>query len=185
MGKHSMREIEVKARLIEPIECFIKKLNENNIELGGELEQHDVVYGQPGAKDNVLGANWLRIRTENTHTVYFTLKKSVVGHLDSIEYEVIVNDAKELQNIIIELGYELYSDLTKVRRKAKVGELEICVDSVSGLGDFVEVEKLCSDDVDNTEIVAELWSFLSNLGIDKKHEVFQGYDVLERQQREL
>ena len=113
-----MREIEVKARLIEPIEGFIKKLNENNIELGGELEQHDVVYGQPGAKDNVLGANWLRIRTENTHTVYFTLKKSVVGHLDSIEHEVIVNDAKELQNIITELGYELYSDLTKVRRKA-------------------------------------------------------------------
>lgn len=180
-----MREIEIKAKLHEPINEFIEKLEKKSILLGEKLLQHDVVYAQPGAEDNVLGSNWLRIRTENERTIYFTLKKSVVGHLDSIEYEVIVDSAQELQSIITELGYELYSDLTKVRRKAKVGELEICVDQVDGLGNFVEVEKLCSDDVDNKVVVAELWEFLDSFGVKRDNEVHEGYDVLERQKRGL
>lgn len=180
-----MREIEIKAKLNEPIPNFIAKLKDNGIQLGEELLQHDVVYGLPGAVDNVLGANWLRIRTENDTTIYFTLKKSVVGHLDSIEHEVVVDSAEELENIIKELGYELYSDLIKTRQKVKVGELEICVDDVEGLGTYVEVEKLCADDADNSEVVEELWTFLSNLGISKNDEVHEGYDVLERKRRGL
>jgi adenylate cyclase class 2 len=178
-----MREIEIKAKLLGTIEDFTEKLKTMDIVLGSRLVQHDVVYGQPGAADNVLGANWLRIRTENDTKIYFTLKKSVVGHLDSIEHEVIVDNADELESIIKELGYELHSDLTKVRRKAKVAELEICVDDVEGLGRFVEVEKLCLPDADNKEVVDELWDFLSSLGVSKNEEVHEGYDVLERQKR--
>ncbi len=89
----------------------------------------------------------------------------------------------ELKNIITELGYELYSDLTKTRRKAKVGELEICVDSVEGLGNFVEVEKLCAADAENNQVVSELWNFLSKLGVSMADGVHEGYDVLERQKR--
>ena len=110
-----MREIEVKAR-IRDLDKLEKVLVEKGITLGEKLTQHDVVYEEPGNKDNEAGANWLRIRTENHKTVYFTLKRSVVGHLDSIEHETIVDDAKELEEIIKLLGYELYSDITKIRR---------------------------------------------------------------------
>lgn len=179
-----MREIEVKAR-IKNLKKLEKVLVEQGIVLSEKLTQHDVVYGEPGNKDNEAGANWLRIRTENDSKVYFTLKRSVVGHLDSIEHETIVDDAKELEEIIKLLGYELYSDITKIRRKVKVGDIEICVDSVPSLGDFIEAELIMSHDSNHDDVVRELWDLLESLGIDRSDEVHEGYDVLERRQRGL
>jgi adenylate cyclase class 2 len=117
--------------------------------------------------------------------VYFTLKRSVVGHLDSIEHETIVQDAKELEAIIKLMGYELYSDLTKIRQKAKHGEFEICLDEVPNLGTFIEVEKIMHHDADHDMVVDELWDFLQKLGVSKYDEQHEGYDVLERRQRGL
>lgn len=179
-----MREIEVKVQ-VKDIKKLEKILVEKGITLGDKLTQHDVVYGEPGNKDNESGANWLRIRTENNKKVYFTLKRSVVGHLDSIEHETIVDDAKELEEIIKLLGYELYSDITKIRRKAKIGEIEICIDSVPSLGDFIEAELMMDHQSNHDIVVAELWKLLESFGLDRADEVHEGYDVLERKQRGL
>lgn len=179
-----MREIEIKAR-IKNLEQLEKTLIDHGIVLTEILEQHDVVYGEPDKNDNEFGANWLRIRTENKTKIYFTLKRSVVGHLDSIEHETIVDDARELEEIIKLLGYKLYSDLTKARRKAKYGDIEICVDKVPGLGDFIEAEKLMQHDSDHDKVIAELWQLFYELGIKKSEEVHEGYDVLERKSRGL
>lgn len=179
-----MREIEVKAR-IKDLSKLEKVLDEQGIVLGEKLTQHDVVYGEPGNKDNETGANWLRIRIENDRVVYFTLKRSVVGHLDSIEHETIVDDAKELEEIIKLLGFELYSDITKIRRKVKVGDIEICVDSVPRLGDFIEAELMMGHQSDHDKVVTELWKLLESFGLDRADEVHEGYDVLERKQRGL
>lgn len=176
-----MREIEVKAKVLD-MSALLTVLADKNVVLGHELVQNDVVYGQPNKKDNQLGAIWLRIRTENNKTVYFTLKTSVIGGLDSIEHETVVQDANELENIIKTMGYELYSDITKVRRKAHVGEIEICLDSVPGLGDFIEAEMLAQDDADHNQAVGQLWDVLNTFGISKDNEVHEGYDVLERKQ---
>ena len=178
-----MREIEIKARLHNS-DRLEQSLKQAGIKLSEPIKQHDVVFGQPGAKDNALGANWLRIRTENDKKVYFTLKKSVVGHLDSIEHETAVEDAVELQEIILQLGYEPYSDLTKVRRKAKHGQLEICVDEIPKLGTFIEVEKMMGQDAVHDTVIEELWRFLTSLGVSKVDEVHEGYDVMERKQRQ-
>ena len=148
-----MREVEIKVRLTS-VKSFISKLDEKGIKLGEPKKQHDVVFGEPGAVENHLKANWLRIRTENDSVVYFTLKKSVEGHLDSIEHEVTVNESAELKNIILCLGYEPYSDLTKVRRKVKINDIEICLDEVPGLGNFVEAEKLVKEN--NFKILKKL-----------------------------
>ena len=179
-----MREIEIKARVRDE-SALRHALEQAGVKLGKKLKQHDVVFGEPGAEDNEFGANWLRIRTENDKKVYFTLKRSVVGHLDSIEHETIVQDAKELEAIIKLMGYELYSDLTKIRQKAKHGEFEICLDKVPSLGTFIEVEKIMHHDADHETVVDELWDFLQKLGVSKNDEQHEGYDVLERRQRGL
>ncbi len=179
-----MREIEIKAR-VKDVFDLEKRLIEKGVELGGQLKQHDVVFGEPGKLDNEFGANWLRIRTENDRKVYFTLKRSVVGHLDSIEHETVVDSAIELEEIIKLIGYELYSDLTKIRRKAKFGDIEVCVDSVPGLGDFIEAEKLVDNDSDHDKVVAELWDLFESIGVIRTDEVHEGYDVLERKKRGL
>jgi adenylate cyclase class 2 len=179
-----MREIEIKARVIDA-KAFEEKLLEAGIKLSEPTKQHDRVYGEPNIGDNHPGANWLRIRTENDATHIFTLKSSVKGHLDSIEHETRIEDPMELENIILALHFVPYSDLTKIRRKAKVGDIEICFDTVPGLGTFVEAEKMMGHDADHDTVVAELWDLLRGLDISEDQEVHEGYDVLERRTRGL
>ena len=174
-----MREIEIKAR-IEDLGSIVLALQQQGAELSEKVTQHDVVWGIPGAPSG-SSSPWLRLRTEtkeaSTHHI-FTLKRSVTGQLDSIEHETEVNDPVELASIVRELGFSLYSDIIKTRQKAKLGEIEICLDHVEGLGDFVEAEKLTEDDTDYEEVVIELWKLFGELGISKKDEVSEGYDVL-------
>ena len=150
--------------------------------LSEPVTQHDVVWGASGVaggSDNT--SPWLRIRTETkgkTTRHLFTLKRSVTSQLDSIEHETEVADRAEMEKIIHELGFVLYSDLTKTRQKAHVNDIEICLDVVDGLGSFIEAEKLAEDDVDHVLIIDELWALFESLGIDRKSEVTDGYDVL-------
>ena len=177
-----MREIEIKARVSDTKQT-LTTLQALGIHLGKPVTQHDVVYGQKTSSgaEFMSGGNWLRIRTENETKVIFTFKRSVTGELDSIEHEVTVDNAKELEAIIRNLGYSLYSDLTKIRRKAKAGDIELCYDEVPGLGSFIELEKLCPDDVDLDKVVQELWDMAKQLGVSKTDKETSGYDVLMRQ----
>lgn len=176
-----MREIEVKAEVAN-ISDIIRKLENDRQSVSDPITQRDQVFGLPGeAGDSDNHAPWLRIRTEtkNDSIKYlFTLKKSITNQLDSIEHETEVNDAVELEQIILYSGFEPYSDLTKTRRKAKIGDIEICIDQVDKLGDFVEAEKLTDDDADYEAVVAELWSLLEGYGVSRTSQVTDGYDVM-------
>lgn len=176
-----MREIEVKVR-VESLDDVMRKLSGAGIEVGPANEQHDVVYCLPEmlGKENAPDANWLRIRTQNNTTVYFTLKRSAVegSDLDSIEHETIVHDGEELATMLRYMGYVVYSDLIKIRRTAHVGDIELCLDEVPPLGVFLELEKLCAEDVDPTKVEAELLELVERLGITYKERMSKGYDVL-------
>jgi adenylate cyclase class 2 len=174
-----VREIEIKARVKDKNKT-LATLEKLGIRLGVPKKQHDVVYSRPGAKDNDPGENWLRVRTENDKKIIFTLKRSVTNELDSIEHEVVVDSGAELTAIIGWLGYELFSDLTKVRQKAKFGDIEICLDEVPDLGIFIEAEKLCPDNADYQTVAKELWGLFARLNISKSQEETSGYDVLIR-----
>ena len=176
-----MREIEVKAR-VNSLENIVAALEQRGVEVSAPVTQHDRVFGLPG----VAGASensepWLRIRTETKggdSKSYFTLKKSVTNQLDSIEHETVVQDEAETQHIILQLGFVPYSDLTKARRKAHVGDIELCLDVVEPLGAFVEAEKLTEDNANYEETVGELWDLIESLGVSRSDTVTDGYDVL-------
>ena len=179
-----MREIEIKVSVRDKT-SLRSKLDELSIKLGKPKKQHDVVYGIKQDREFERQASWLRIRTENDKTIYFTLKKNVTSELDSIEHEIIVDDAETLEKIIITLGFELYSDLTKTRQEVAYGDIEICYDEVPELGTFIEVEKLCDEDVNIDDTHAELWKLLDQLGLSRDDQVNSGYDVLLRQKQGL
>ncbi len=80
------------------------------------------------------------------------------------------------------MGYVVFSDLTKVRRTGHVNaSIEICLDEVLPLGYFVELEKLCEDDVDGKAVEVELYAMLDELGIQYKQRITHGYDELMNQ----
>jgi adenylate cyclase class 2 len=176
-----MREIEIKAT-IHSVQSIIDILNQQNVPVSSPVTQRDRVYGQVGV-DGVAEntAPWLRIRTETKNGAtkhIFTLKKSITNQMDSIEHETVVEDEHELENIIMQLDFELYSDLTKTRQKAAVGDIEICLDVVENLGIFIEAEKLTADEVEYEVVIAELWTVLQSFGVQRDDEVTDGYDVL-------
>lgn len=179
-----MREIEIKARLANKAEV-LAKLKSMGVALGEPIKQHDIVYGMPGMVGGEMEAIWLRVRTENDTRMIFTLKKPMVGQLDSLEHELEIGDADEMKAIMTLLGYELFSDVTKRRQKAKHGDIEICVDEVDGLGAFIEAELLMGEDADHDEIEKTLWQLFNDLDIQKTDQVFEGYDVMERKLRGL
>lgn len=179
-----MREIEVKVRL-DDAKAIAAKLAQMGASLSPKTKQHDVVYCLPGSKTAMLGVNWLRLQTENDSKTTFTLKRSVTRELDSIEHETIVGNEQEMTKILKYMGYEVYSDLTKIRRKTKLGDIEICLDEVPGLGTFMEAEKLCAEDSNYQTVADELWELCNKLGVTKQDEVTSGYDVLMRQSQGL
>ena len=176
-----MREIEIKARVAN-LDEIVKKLEVSGYAVSAPVKQRDQVFGLPnvdGGENN--HAPWLRIRTEvkGENEIYlFTLKKSVTSQLDSIEHETEITDPNELEQIILHSGFEPYSDITKTRRKAKIGAIELCLDVVDKLGDFIEAEKLTSDDADYRAVMVELWQLFDAYGIARSDEVTDGYDVM-------
>jgi adenylate cyclase class 2 len=172
-----VREIEIKAR-VRDIKALEAKLAELGVKLGQPKKHHDVVYCRPGQQDYEKGSIWLRIRTENGKKVIWTLKADTGTKLDSIEHEVEVSNGVELEKMLRLMGNDVYSDLTKTRRKAAVGDIEICVDEVDGLGTYIEVEKLTTPNADGDAIKVELWALLTKLGISANDQEEFGYDVL-------
>lgn len=180
-GGISVREIEIKVKLANLDEAK-QKLGAAGITISQPKKQHDVVYCLPENLQSEGGdtsVNWLRVRTENDSTVYFTLKRSVSGSLDSIEHETTVEKSDELEKILDYMGYVQFSDLTKIRQTGHYGEsIEVCVDEVSPLGGFIELEKLCPDDADGPAVEKELFAALDALGIEYTERMTKGYDEL-------
>lgn len=183
-----MREIEIKARVGDR-NVLLDALKQQNITLSEPVTQRDQVFGLAdvdGGDHN--SAPWLRVRTETKNdaiTHYFTLKKSVTNQMDSIEHETVVQDGNEMLAMMPHLGFAPYSDLTKTRAKAKLGEIEICVDHIDELGDFIEAEKLTAEDANYDEVAEELWVLLESFGVTRTDHVTDGYDVMMRKAKGL
>lgn len=179
-----MREIEIKAN-VRDANQILTTLEQKGIVLGTAKKQHDVVFCTPGQKAYEPNSLWFRIRTENDTKIIFTVKGDTGRKLDSIEHEVEVSDATELEAILRLMGKELYSDITKTRRKAQWGKIELCFDVVEGLGTYLEGEILSDEQGDMQALVDELWKAFGELGISREDQEIEGYDVVHRRSQGL
>lgn len=169
-----MKEIEIKLR-VENTEKVIEQLEGKGYVFDLPIKQEDDIF-IPLTEPTVpvtLGTNVLRIRRQGEKTL-FTLKQG--QELAKIERELEISDPKVLEDIILMLGFKKIVQINKTRRKCKMGDIEICVDDVKGLGGFVEVEKITAED---PEIVQrELLDFIARLGVDISCRETVGYDIL-------
>jgi len=171
-----MKEIEVKARISNKPQ-LLEKLAALGCELSAPITQRDQIFVPHGVTvPTPPGVNVLRIRQQDGATI-FTLKQAISNQLDCLERELGIDDPAAMADIFKLLGFEESSRVNKTRQKGLYNGLEICVDSVEGLGDFIEVEKL-SEDADSAAVQAELFAFLKTLGVQESDRVYDGYDVL-------
>lgn len=176
------KEIEVKAMVEDPI-GLMRTLSAKGCDFSAPILQEDAVFVHasdpfPGGP----GINFLRIR-KNAGRVIFTLKQSRSNGLDKIEHEVTVDDADELEKMIVMMGYRRVSFIKKERQKATYQDYEICIDKVDKLGSFVEMEKI-AEDVDSGKVQDEMFAFLVGCGVRPEDRVLYGYDVLMHQREE-
>lgn len=178
-----MKEVEVKAK-VENLEELEKRLVDLGCEFSDSLLEEDMIF------TNLKGdyaefrtdVNFIRIRKRGDK-ITLTLKRPLTNEQDCIEKESEINNPKEVADMLELMDHKKALELKKRRKKTKYKGLEICLDSIEELGDFVEVEKLTNDE-DSEKIQKELFDFLKSLGIDEKERVIRGYDTMVYLKRE-
>jgi adenylate cyclase, class 2 len=170
-----MKEIEVKVR-VDDFSDVTTKLEKLGCKFSESRIQNDRIFLHESIPFNEIrsGVNVLRIRKSNGK-VKLTLKQPQANNLDRIEREVIVSDAKQIEDILDLMGYKEVVKVNKKRRSCKYNDYEVCLDEVDELGKFIEVERMSEGD--GEKIQEELMAFLEGLGIDRNDREFQAYDI--------
>ena len=175
-----MYEVEVKAHLRDR-SAVMKKLESFGCSFGPELHQIDDIFTpNVGVFPPPRGAPVLRIRKENDKYI-FTLKVNQSSRQDCIEHELEISDKDEMEKIIEILGFKYDVQVDKKRIKTKFKDMEIVLDSVKELGEFIEAEKMTteSDPEVRKKIQEELYAFLETLGVSPEDHVIDGkYDIM-------
>ena len=176
-----MREIEIKLR-VNNLDVIEAQFKEKGWVFSEPVFQHDVVYSSVAnteAYDKIEKEGYIAIRIRyQDNKATLTLKKQLSNEMDNLEYESIVENPKDVHEMLLILGWKPEVEVKKARKKAKMGEYEICLDRVENLGDYLEIEKLTEDNADPVKVVAGLYGILEPFGLSKKDEESMGYDTL-------
>jgi len=173
-------EIQVKVESIKPLLEFLRKHGK----FKSKLHQTDN-YFTP-AHHNFLDvrpvSEWLRLRdTEGNYSInyknwYFD-KDGRSYHCD--EFETKVDNLAPMKKIFKVLNFKPIVKVDKLRETWTYKTYEIAIDSVKGLGNFVEIEYIGKGEkVDPKKTTTEMIDFLKNLGCGKIKRNYLGYPFL-------
>lgn len=109
--------------------------------------QVDEVYllGIDSFKDFTQGMPIIRLRTENGIT-QLTYKRSINDAGDMIEHELTIGSAVTMKRILAEINYRPVVIVDKMRQEVSAEGITRALDSVKGLGNFLEIEVIVSDE---------------------------------------
>ncbi len=131
-------EIEIKARVTnhKEIKKRLKILGAKSL---GSLRQLDTYY--------ILNESWrqkigprLRVRQDLTHNKYRWEYHEPYGENQAKENEVAIDDPKMADYILKKMGCKPDVVIDKTREKYRLKDINIDLDKVKGLGNFIEVE---------------------------------------------
>lgn len=146
-------EVEAKFRMKEGVENKIKEI----ASLVEEKEEFDLYLNHP-CRDFAKTDEALRIRIEKKVKVTYKGPKVDKETKSREEVNLEVNSFESALKLFEFLGFEKFRAVRKRRRIYRLEGAIICVDSVEGLGDFIEIE------VEG--------------GLEKKEEIFRIADML-------
>jgi adenylate cyclase class 2 len=175
-----MYEVEVKMHLKDRGKV-VQKLKDLGCVFGEVLHQIDYIFIPEGVPfPPPLDVPVLRVRKQN-EKYFFTMKISMSNRQDCIERELEISDGEKMLEILNFLKYKQVPVVDKKRIKTKVGEIEVVLDEVEGLGEFLEAEKIVHihDGKEREKIQEELLFFLETLGVKKEDQIVNGkYDIM-------
>ena len=175
-----MYEVEVKANLKDR-KSVIKKLESLGCRFSKELHQVDHIFAPEGNPFPLpFEIPILRVRKSN-NKYFFTLKISQSSRQDCIEREMEIVEGEKMIEILKLIKYKEFAVVDKKRIKTNFKDMEIVLDDVKDLGEFIEAEKIVTHEHHEyrKKIQEELFEFLETLGVTKENRVIDGkYDIM-------
>jgi len=175
-----MYEVEVKSRL-KNREVVIQKLKNFGCKFSEELHQIDHIFIPEGISfPPPIGVPVLRVRKQGD-VYFFTLKISQGNRTDSLEREIEIKDGEKMIEILKLLKWKETIVVDKKRIKTNFKDIEIVLDDVKDLGEFIEAEKIVTNknQDERKKIQEELYNYLETLGVRKEDHVVDGkYDIM-------
>lgn len=175
-----MYEVEVKAYLRNREEVK-KKIESLGCVFGPELHQVDNIFIPEGLSfPPPIGTPVLRVRNQDGKYI-FTLKISQGNRTDSIERELEISDGEKMIDILKLIKWQENILVDKKRIKTNYKDMEIVLDDVKNLGEFIEVEKIVtSEDAKEREnIQKDFFDFLETIGVPTEDHIVDGkYDIM-------
>ncbi len=111
---------------------------------------------------------WLRLRNADgvgsiNYKFWHKDEQYIAHHCD--EYESKVDDTEQVRRILLALNFASMVVVDKQRKAWKYKEYEVCIDTVKGIGEFVELEyKGIDPSADPKKIAGEMKAWLESLG---------------------
>jgi adenylate cyclase class 2 len=135
----SMLEIEVKSPC-DDLAKVERMLKDRQVHLLDELKQVDTYYSHP-CRDFGETDEALRLRVENgVPILHYKGPKLDRETKTREEIGMDIPDPAALKAVLDRLGFKEVTKVVKFRRTYLVGKVEVALDRVEGLGDFVELE---------------------------------------------
>ena len=171
-----MYEVEVKVRADH--ETVRTELADTSAERLGRVEQTDTYFDAPH-RDMAARDEALRLREERqdgTAEVAITYKGPLVEAESKTreEFETGVESAAEMEAILQGLGFSPAATVEKERTRYRLEGFTISLDTVAGLGEFVEIEAEASEgEIGSTrERAIEV---LDSIGLDAEEQIRTSY----------
>ncbi|WP_049970397.1 class IV adenylate cyclase [Haladaptatus cibarius] len=171
-----MYEVEVKVRADH--EAVRNRLNELGANLLGKVTQEDFYYNAPH-RDFAETDEALRVRRESGDeepVEVVTYKGPLVEEESKTrkEHETVVGDGDTVDALLSALGFDATETVHKERERFELDGYVVTLDSVTGLGEFVEVEaKAAETDVESVREGA--YDVLTDLNLDPNDQVRTSY----------
>jgi len=181
MPKATPKSIEVEIQVqIEDTKKLLLFLKKNGQFLG---EKHQIdKYFTPAHRDftSVRPVNeWLRLRNSSGKFSinYKNWHRETDGRSHYCdEYESTIENLDQLENIFQALNAKPLITVDKLRKIWLYKDFEIAIDSVKGLGDFVEIEYKGTDTTKKpSQVTAEMIAFLKDQGCGQITRNYVGY----------
>jgi len=164
-------EIEIQVKIGKP-EALLEFLDKN-----GKLKYKDHQvdeYFTPAHRDFKAVRpvkEWLRLRDSSgkfsiTYKNWYFDDQGRSNHCCD-EYETPVEDITQIKNIFSALNFKSLAIVDKIRQAWDYKDYEVAMDSVKGLGDFVEIEYKGKETVDPNTTAEEMIQFLKDIGCGK------------------
>lgn len=173
-------EIEMKLPVFS-LEEIKEKLIWKGFQEEATVRESDMYYNSEHHDMKKLGEA-LRIRKStdlfNGQTqaqLNFKGKKMDQVSMSRQEYETAVADPKCTEKILIALGFEPVAGVQKTRCYMKKNEMTACLDQVDGLGSFLELEVIASEESMRETYLREMERLLTELGLSMADTVRTSY----------